>query len=85
MPMKISPNVPSEAEMWSALKKFAQGGLYEARLENFTGKNHGNHDLLVDENPDYQMPFMLKVLFDNMIPDFLKNDRIFTGKSRIHN
>ena len=67
--------------MWLALERFAQGGLYEARLKNFTGKNHPNHDILcknMDQTEEI-MPFMLKVLFDDMLPDFASGKYIFSG------
>ena len=71
---------PSEERMMQSLRIFSQGGLFEKCFENFQLTEHPNHDWLCEKNPNWELPEMVKVILDNLIPPMIHENWKEKGK-----
>ena len=76
MPVQIlaGNTAPSEERLMQGLRIFSQGGLFEKFFENFQGTDHPNHDWLCENNPNWELPKMVKVILDNLVPPMIHED-----------
>ena len=73
---------PTADDMWEALKKFGEGGLYEAMLRDLP-VNHPNHDWLYRECGRAPIPSFCKTVLDGVLPEIVHNQNEEKGNTEL--